>query len=345
MAYQTLGRGYSNKRPGWVSSGAVANLLEALSPDGAQYAAASDAAGLIDRSERGKLALSGPDAVAFLDSVVSNDIGAIAVGAGAEATLLTHQGKMLADIRVLRTEEELLLDTDRVSLQALFDALNRFRIGYGAELHKRTLGVALLSLVGPLASQPLAQPPPAEEHSHVASEVAGAPVRLVRTGLGVDVHCAADDRDAVWAGLVAGGAVPVDEAVFDCLRIEAGIAVFGVELDETTMPQEAGIHQRAVSYAKGCYIGQETVARLYWKGKPNRVLRGLRFSEPVAGGTVLREGEREVGIVSRIVASPRHGLIGLALIRREAEPGDVLVAGDSGSPATVVELPFAASGA
>ncbi len=318
----------------------MATTLEVLSPDAAEYAAASDAVGLIDRSERGKLALSGPDAVAFLDSVVSNDVAAIPDGGGGVAALLTHKGRLLAEVRVLRSSDELLLDTDRVSLQALFDALNQFRIGYRVELHKRTLETALLSLVGPLAAGALAQPPAAAEHAHVASEVGGRSVRLVRSGLGVDVFCGAADRDLVWAGLVAAGAVPIGEATWDCLRVEAGVPRFGVEVDETTMPQEAGIHERVVSYSKGCYIGQETVARLYWKGKPNRLLRGLRFSEAVAHGAALLVGEREVGTVASVVASPRLGLVGLALVRHEAEPGDILTVAGTSAGATVVELPF-----
>jgi folate-binding protein YgfZ len=318
----------------------VTSVLQTLSPDGVEYAAATESAALIDRSERGKLALSGPDAVAFLDSLVSQDIAAIAPGHGADSALLTHKGRMLAEVRVLRTEDELLLDTERLSLQALFDALSQFRIGYRVELHKRTLEVALLSLVGPLASRPLMQPPAPEEHSHVASDVGGRSVRSVRGRMGVDVLCAAGDRDAVWDGLVAGGAVPIGEATWECLRIEAGIPLYGVELDDTTMPQEAGIHERAVSYSKGCYIGQETVARLYWKGKPNRLLRGLRFSGTLVERAVLRQGEREVGAVASVVASPRFGPIGLALMRREAEPGDILAVGDTSSLATVIELPF-----
>jgi folate-binding Fe-S cluster repair protein YgfZ len=106
------------------------------------------------------------------------------------------------------------------------------------------------------------------------------------------------------------------------------------------MPQEAGINKRAVSYSKGCYIGQETVARLYWKGKPNRLLRGLRFSDPVESGAPLRQNERDVGSVASITASPRFGLIGLALVRQEVEPGDILAVGDTSAAATVVELPF-----
>src|ERR671934_93371 len=110
------------------------------------------------------------------------------------------------------------------------------------------------------------------------------------------------------------------------------------DVDDTTIPQEAGLNERAVSFTKGCYVGQETAARLHYRGKPNRHLRGLRLSAPLRSGTELVLGEREVGRLGSSVVSPRHGPIGLALVRREAAPGDELAAGEA--TATVVELPF-----
>ena len=168
-------------------------------------------------------------------------------------------------------------------------------------------------------------------------------MRLIRTDLGVDVLCAAERTTLIAAELERAGAVAIEERTAETLRIERGRPRFGVEIDETTMPQEAGIHERAVSYTKGCYVGQETVARLYWKGRPNRHLRGLRLSEPVERGTPLLLGTAQVGVLGSFAASPRLGLIGLALLRREAEPGAVLSAGDGAASASVVELPFAAS--
>jgi len=316
----------------------------ALATDDRQYRAATEAVALLDRSERGKLALSGEDAVVFLDSLLSNDIAGVAVGGGVDAALLTHKGRMLAEVRVLRSEAELELDTERPALQALFDALNNFRIGYRAELHKRTLQRGLLSLIGPGVDALLgAQAPPPAEHDHATGTLAGHAVRLIRTDLGVDVLCASEDAEAVTEALVAAGAVAIEQTAAETVRIEHGRPRFGVEIGEDTMPQEAGIHERAVSYSKGCYVGQETVARLYWKGKPNRHLRGLRLEGPAAPGSSLTLAGQEVGSVGSFADSPQLGPIALALLRREAEPGcELEVAGGAGR-AVVVELPFSPS--
>jgi folate-binding protein YgfZ len=130
-----------------------------------------------------------------------------------------------------------------------------------------------------------------------------------------------------------------DEAA-EILRIEAGVPRFGAEMDSGTMPAEAGIVEAAVSFSKGCYIGQETVARLHYRGKPNRHLRGLRLSAPVSPGTPLTLGEKEVGRVGSSCVSPVHGPIGLAILRREAAPGEELGAGEDGVTARVADLPF-----
>jgi folate-binding protein YgfZ len=304
--------------------------------------AVAQACALVDRSERGKLALTGSQAAGFLNGQVTNDVEALQPGEGLYAAFLTPKGKMLGDLRVLRTSaDELLLDTERVALQALFDLIRRGVIGWEAELHKRTLQTALLSLLGPLAREVAgaeAAGLPAEEHAHRAAQAGGASIRLVATADGVDVLCAAEDAAAVRAALLAAGAVEAGEAAADVARVEAGRPRYGVDLDDTTIPQEGGLNDRAVSFSKGCYVGQETVARLFYKGKPNRLLRGLRLSAPVAAGTPLRLGEREVGRVGSAVVSPTHGPIALALVRREAGPGAVLQAGEAS--AEVVELPF-----
>jgi folate-binding protein YgfZ len=217
--------------------------------------------------------------------------------------------------------------------------IRRFKVGYDVQLHKRTLERSLLSLVGP-SSATVAGAPPEPEHANRPARIAGRDVLLVRTAepAGVDVFCDASDGPAIRDALIQAGASPVGEPAAEILRVEHGRPRYGVDLDDSVIPQEAGLNARAVSFTKGCYLGQETVARLYYKGKPNRHLRGLRLSEQLAAGAELHLGERQVGVLSSSVVSPALGPIGLALLRREAEPGMTLVG--NGGVATIHELPF-----
>ncbi|HEY4450973.1 MAG TPA: glycine cleavage T C-terminal barrel domain-containing protein [Solirubrobacteraceae bacterium] len=305
--------------------------------------------GLLDRSDRGKLALTGTDAVDFLNGQVTNELASLAAGEGCYAAFLTHKGKMLGDVRILAaagTDDdppcELLLDTERACLQALFDMIRRYKVGYDVELHKRTVESGLLSLIGPRAEEVAGvELPGAEEHRHTRVAVAGVPARAVRSDAGIDLLCAASDTAALAQALRARGASPVAEEAAECLRIERGHPRYGVDLDDGVIPQEAGLNERAVSFTKGCYVGQETVARLFYRGKPNRHLRGLQLSQPLAPGAELRLGERAVGRLTSSAVSPRLGPIGLALVRREAEPGSTVQAGEEGASAEVLELPFA----
>ncbi len=220
--------------------------------------------------------------------------------------------------------------------------IRRYKIGYEVELHKRTLECGLLSLIGPEARARLAQSSlPDAEHTHVPAEIGGAPVRLIATANGVDVLFEAPHGDAVRAALIEAGAIPVGEATDEIVRVEHGRPRYGVDIDESTIPQEAGLNERAVSFTKGCYVGQETVARLHYRGKPNRHLRGLRLSAPAAPGEGLCLGRRSVGNLGSVVDSPRLGIIALALVRREATPGDNVAVGEHGVSATLLELPFA----
>ena len=341
-----------------------------------EYAALTGGCGVLDRSERGKLALTGPGAVEFLNGQVTNELTTLGPGTGCYAAFLTHKGKMLGDLRILALgardgagswdaagdEEsavsELLLDTERVALQALFDMIRRFKVGYDVELHKRTLERGLLSLIGPdaemvagveeprgrLAAAGVEEPQvrlAAAEHAHTTVAIDGLDALAVRTDVGVDLICESSYTDALSAALQARGATPVSETAAECVRIEHGRPRYGIDLDDTVIPQEAGLNERAVSFTKGCYVGQETVARLHYKGKPNRHLRGLRLSEPATSGAQLLLGERPVGHLASTALSPRLGPIALALVRREAEPGSVVSVGEHGVSAEVVALPFA----
>ncbi len=307
------------------------------------YAAVTEGVGLLDRSERGKLALTGRDAKEFLQGQVTQDIVGLEAGQGAYAAFLTPKGKMLGDLRVLDAGDELLLDTERVALQGLFNMIRRYSLGFDVELHKRTVQCGLLSLIGPLAAELVERSGltlGASEHDHAVTRLGGAEVRAIRTDLGVDLLCAADDLAAVRLGGLDAGAMEVGEQAAETVRIEHGRPRFGIDLDESVIPQEADLNHRAVSFTKGCYVGQETVARLFYRGKPNRQLRGLRSAEPLTVGSQLTLDGRGVGTVTSSVRSPRHGAIALALVRREAPVGAIVRSGEE-QEARVSELPFA----
>ncbi|MGO9495900.1 MAG: YgfZ/GcvT domain-containing protein [Solirubrobacteraceae bacterium] len=315
--------------------------LDTLATD---YRTITEACGLLDRSERGKLALTGGDARSFLQGQVTNDVEGLADGAGCYSAFLTPKGKMLGDLRILAAGDELLLDTERVALQGLFNMIRRFSIGYDVELHKRTLERGLLSLVGPDAAVVAgAGSLPLDEHAHSVIEIPGSGVvaRAIRTDVGVDLLCSAEDVDALRAALADAGTPVVADAAVECLRVEHGRPRYGIDLDDSVIPQEAGLNERAVSFTKGCYVGQETVARLYYRGKPNRQLRGVLLSGPASTGAELSFEGRVVGRLASVAVSPRFGPIGLALVRREAPPGSTVAVADGGDVVgEVTELPF-----
>jgi folate-binding protein YgfZ len=312
------------------------------------YWALREDCGIVDASDRGKLALSGAGALEFLNGQVTNEVAGLAPGEGRYAAFLTHKGKMLGDVRILATESEVLLDTERVALQALFDMIRHFKLGYDVETHKRTVQCGLFYVRGTRARAVIAEmvppntlPEPETAQSHSASTIAGRAVRLIGEGTAaVDVLMAAEDAVAVWDALVSAGAQPATAADAEVVRVEDGVPRYGVDMDDATIPQEAGINDRAVNFTKGCYVGQETVARLFYRGKPNRHLRGLRLSEPVSAGAELRSNGRAVGSLTSSVVSPAMGPIGLGMVRREVAPGEKVDVGGCGASAEVVALPF-----
>ena len=316
-------------------------LMTFVALPSSEYEAVTAACGLLDRSDRGKLALTGSDAKSFLQGQVSNDVEALTPGHGCYAAVLTPKGKMLGDLRILDTGTELLLDTERVALQELFNMIRRFSIGYAVELHKRTLQRGLLSLIGPGSDAVAGDAGLGDhEHDHVTAEVAGVGVRLIRTDIGIDVLCDSEATGEVASALEAAGAVPISLAVAECRRVETGRPRYGIDLDETVIPQEADLNHRAVSFTKGCYVGQETVARLYYRGKPNRQLRGLRLATPAPSGAEITFGDRVVGRLTSVAESPALGHLALALVRREAPPGSQVSVGPDHVQGVVVELPF-----
>jgi tRNA-modifying protein YgfZ len=295
-----------------------------------EYELVTEAAGLVDRSERAMFVVRGGEATDFLQGQVSNDVE-LAPGHGCYATILNHKGKLRTDLRVLRGDGFFWLDTEPVGHAVLRHMLDTYSLGRDVQWEDVGEGHSILSLLGPGADALLDEPPLPEEHAFVDT---GAGL-WVRTDLGVDLLCSSSRADELRSEL---GVEEVSEEVAECLRIESGRPRLGFDMDADTIPQEAGINERAVDFEKGCYVGQETVARLHYKGKPNRHLRGLRLSGPAERRTEILLGEKVVGRIGSGCVSPRLGPIALALVRREASPGDTVLV--DGSEAQVAELPF-----
>ncbi|HEX7278483.1 MAG TPA: glycine cleavage T C-terminal barrel domain-containing protein [Solirubrobacterales bacterium] len=307
----------------------------------AQYRQLREECGLAEDADRGLLVIGGPEAAEYLQGQLTNDVEALEPGDAAYAALLDRKGHMQADMRVLRPgeEPELLLDLEPEGLEAARRHLGMYKIGRQVEVSDESEGHTLLSLIGPRSVE-IAGTAALPESACETTTIGGAQCVAVGTASGIDLILATAKREPVREALLTSGAVEVTPEAAEILRIETGRPRFGAEMGTETMPAEAGIVEQAVSFTKGCYIGQETVARLHYKGKPNRHLRGLRFSAPAQRGAALRLGEKEVGTVGSAALSPALGPIGLAIVRREAEPGATLTVGEDGVTAEVVALPF-----
>ena len=306
----------------------------------AQYRQLREECGVLDRSDRGKLLVTGSEAAEYLQGQLTNDIEALEPGEGCYAALLDRKGHMQADMRVLVVSgEKIWIDTEPEAIAAARRHLEMYKIGRDADVVDAGAERAIISLIGPRSAE-LAGSSPLPEYCHEEIAVDGIECPAVGTALGIDLIPPVKERERLIAALATAGAPAVDPAAAEIIRIESGVPRFGSEMDTATMPAEAGIVAAAVNFEKGCYIGQETVARLHYKGKPNRHLRGLRLSGPAEPGAVLSLGDKEVGKLGGSCVSPAHGPIGLAIMRREAEPGAELLVGEDGVTAHVVDLPF-----
>lgn len=307
----------------------------------AQYRQLREECGLLERVDRGQLLVSGPEAAEYLQGQLTNDTEALQPGDGHYAALLDRKGRMQADMRVLRPGEppDLWLDLEAEGLQAALRHLQMYKIGREVEVRDAGDEHALLSLIGPRAVE-IAGSAALPENACETVVVGGTECLAVGTDEGIDLFVPSGERDRARDALLAAGAVEVSPEAAEIIRIERGRPRFGAEMGTETMPAEAGIVESAVSFTKGCYIGQETVARLHYKGKPNRHLRGLKLSAPAAAGAAVRLGEKEVGKLGSTALSPALGQVGLAILRREAEPGATVAIGEDGVTAEVVALPF-----
>jgi tRNA-modifying protein YgfZ len=260
------------------------------------------AAGMAAVLDRAFVRASGPDAVAYLQSMVSNDVEAVAPGGGTYALLLTPKARVISDLEVFRVDADLVLACPPQAAGDVLETLVRARFRKKVALDPADYALVWGDADGALAEL---ETPAGVEHLLAAAPANGA----------------------------------ATEADWELARIEAGMPRFGHEFDGASMPAEAGLETRAISFTKGCYPGQEPVARLHYRGHANRGVRGVRFDGTAAApGTAVTVNGAEVGRITSAADSPRFGAIGLAVLRREVTDGAHCDAG--GAPLTVAALPF-----
>ena len=299
----------------------------------AEYLAARSGTGSI-AGQTAIVWVDGPDAVSFLQGIVSQDVESLAPGEVAQSLLLEPRGKLSDVFWLLRDAERVGLLTSASRAEDTRDELARWKIRVKADLA--------------VDERPV-------------TELWGREAAQTAAGAGIEVPDGWSDEDGVLVASVALGALPriviagvtepiggtiaVGSVAATTVRIEAGAPLIGIDIDGSTIPQEAGVVDAAVSFTKGCYLGQELVARIDTRGRVNRSLRGVVLRDnliPPVGATVVT-AEREVGTITSVGESLElRAPVALGLIRREAEPGtDVTITWDGGSAsATVAELPL-----
>src|SRR4051794_3339417 len=320
----------------------MAEIATPVELDG-QYRALREEAGYLPR-DRAVLIVRGGDAAEYLQGQVTNDIEALAPERGCYAALLDRKGHVQSDMRVLHLDNgEIWLDLERGTAPGVLQHLRTYSIGRDVEIDDATESWTITSLIGPRAGALAGFEGLGPEHAQRFREWDGTEVLAVATDVGLDLITKTGQAAKLAGLLEAAGAVEVSEPAAEIVRIESGRPRFGLDMGPESMPAEASITDRAVNFEKGCYIGQEPVARLHYRGKPNRTLRGLRLSSPADHGDPLLLGEREVGTIGTAGLSPALGPIALAIVRREAGEGDRLAVGEGGVTAEVVGLPFLAA--
>ncbi len=290
---------------------------------------------LADRSDRVRLRITGPDRVKFLNNLTTNDVKRLAVGQGCEAFVTSLQGKTIGYVTLLAANDELLLRSDAGALEGLLSHFQKYAVFDDVAWEDVSASTCELHLIGSNCVDLLARlglPEPAQGVlDHEAARLDALPVQVVReapTGRpGVTLLGPVALADRVRSSGRAIGLVDLDPATFDALRIEAGTPVFGRDITPGNLPQELGRDRQAISFAKGCYLGQETVARLDALGHVNRLLKGLRLDRPAPAGTELKTAEGQVaGALTSVVLDPDHSQpIALGFVRRpHARPGQSL---------------------
>ena len=310
---------------------------------------------LVDRSDRLRMTFSGEKAAESLNGLVTNDVLALTPGKGEYAAALTPKGKVLADVRIFARENGFLVDTNAAAAPGWSAMIRKFvnpRLAKYEDISAQTGNIGLFGanashIARAVSGGSLPEPVP---YAHVTVTVGDAALLVARVpDFGVEGYDIIGPREALAelrTKLIDAGATDDGGEVLDVARIEAGRPVWGVDMDDSMLAQEVDMDRlEAISFTKGCYTGQETVARVHFRGHVNRQLRGLRFSDatvPPVGTPLTGADGKEVGVVKSGTLLPGGGAIALAIVRREIEPGSTVRVSwtDRGSEARVESLPM-----
>ena len=297
------------------------------------YRALTEAAGVVRRGDRSVLTVTGPDRLSWLQGLLTNDVASLPIGGICDAAYLTPQGRMITDVRVVNAADHTLLEVPGSLAEALHQRLAGLLFSEDAQI-ANTSTVVVVDVHGPLA----------------ATVVEGEPV--IRDDAyelpGFSAFLPAAEATAFTQRVCARGAVETTLETLDVVRIEAGRPAFLVDMDEHTIPLEAGLEGRAISFTKGCYVGQEIIVRVTQRGggRVARKLVGLRFRslELPKANDVIRANGREIGRVTSAARSPRLGVaLALGYVHRDfidAGTGVSVSAADAELAAEVTQLPF-----
>jgi hypothetical protein len=329
-------------------SGAVVDFGAAL----LEYNAACGAAALMDRSSLTKLEFRGRDRARFVHNLCTNNVKSLAPGGACEAFVTDVHGKILAFVRIFAAADTIYLDSAPGTSDRLIAHFRRYLITEDVEIADRTSDTAAFLLVGPesraiAGAAAFQQIPDLPELGHTLVRIADVECRVIASSvLGVsafEVWSPAVQAAVVWQALRRSGQPhglrPMGETAYAILRVEAGLPQFGIDIDETNLPQEIGRNDRAISFTKGCYLGQETVARIDALGHVNRRLVGLKIDSanlPPSGTSVLAAG-KEIGRITSVVQSPALGVVALGYVRRGYErPGTELAVASPDRPTAAI---------
>jgi folate-binding protein YgfZ len=346
-----------------AASGSTQNIagqdvVVAYGDVGAEYEALRSGAIAVDRSHRGRMRFFGDKAGEALTGLVTNDVLAIPPGHGRYGAALSAKGRIVADLRILAMPGSYLVDTPARAWPGFVAMVKKYvnpRLsGYRDESHAvRNVGIhgpAAHRVVGRLTGVAGEALGAMSAYDHVPAAIGDAAVTIVRSPeLGVegyDILVPFENFAHAWEQAIAAGATPAGLGAWEIARVEAGRPEWGIDIDESTIPQEANFDEwDAISYTKGCYIGQEVVARVHFRGHVNRHLRGLRAAggdPPPTGSQLIDDSGNHVGDVRSAVTSPRLGGIAIGMVRREVAPGTSLTAKWEGGErrVDVTALPF-----